>query len=134
MCISWQCINARYLTTTRRPSLRVPLHTCVWDAVKWICGRIAAHLARWYESYASTALYEEPSKLSEGQLERRGIGTSPTDIPEPLRLRGSCTNDGQVHHISRPRVFGAQTSLVGSVCALLLSFGSSLLDAAGSGA
>jgi hypothetical protein len=46
----------------------------VWSAARRTCVRIAQYLAQCRESYTAAVLYQELSKLSDAELERRGIG------------------------------------------------------------
>jgi hypothetical protein len=50
------------------PSL--PLHDRMWKAAR----RIGQYILRCEEAYAAAALYQELSRFSNAELERRGIG------------------------------------------------------------
>jgi hypothetical protein len=45
----------------------------MWRAARHTCVRIVQYLAHCRESYAAVVLYQELSKLSDAELERRGI-------------------------------------------------------------
>jgi hypothetical protein len=54
-------------------SLMAPLHTRAWRGAKLIAAKIATYVACWRQAYAAAALYDELYKVSDAELERRGI-------------------------------------------------------------
>jgi hypothetical protein len=54
-------------------SLGSLLHAQAWRAVRRACGRIGCYFTRRREEWIAAALYRELSKLSDAELERRGI-------------------------------------------------------------
>jgi hypothetical protein len=49
------------------------LHARVWQAAKRASARVAARVARYRDAYTEAVLYQELSKLSDAELERRGF-------------------------------------------------------------
>ena len=60
-------------TTLATPFPTTPLHARVWQAAKRACARVAAHVAHYRDAHAEAVLYQELSKLSDAELERRGF-------------------------------------------------------------
>lgn len=58
-------------TTLATPS--PTLHARVWQAVKRASAHLAARVARYRDAHAEAVLYQELSKLSDAELERRGF-------------------------------------------------------------
>jgi hypothetical protein len=50
-----------------------PLHARVWQTVKRASARVAVRVARYRDAHADAVLYQELSKLSDAELERRGF-------------------------------------------------------------
>ena len=50
-----------------------PVHAHMLGAAWRTCTRIGRYVARCRDSYAAAVLYQELSKLSDGELERRGM-------------------------------------------------------------
>ena len=50
-----------------------PVHAHMWGAAWRTCTRIGRYVARRRDSYAAAVLYQELSKLSDAELERRGM-------------------------------------------------------------
>ena len=46
----------------------------MWSAARRTCVRIGQYVAQCREAHAAAVLYQELSKLSDAELERRGIG------------------------------------------------------------
>ena len=59
--------------TLATPLPTTPLHARIWQAAKRASARVAAYVARHRDAYAEAVLYQELSKLSDAELERRGI-------------------------------------------------------------
>ena len=65
-------MRARSVTSTAfLPN--IPLHARMWCTVRRACARIGQYVAECRESYAAAVLYQELSKLSDAELERRGL-------------------------------------------------------------
>jgi hypothetical protein len=60
-------------TTLSAPLPTPPLHARVWNALRCASAHIAAYLARRRDAYVAATLYQNLSKLSDAELERRGI-------------------------------------------------------------
>jgi hypothetical protein len=60
-------------TTLDELSPRTPLRARIWGAMRRAWERIAAYVARRRNEWIAAALYQELSKLSDVELERRGI-------------------------------------------------------------
>lgn len=50
-----------------------PLHKRVWSAVRRTSASVVAYAARRRDAYVAAVLYQELSKLSDAELERRGF-------------------------------------------------------------
>jgi hypothetical protein len=50
-----------------------PLHARMWGTAQRAWARIGQYIADCRDSYAAAVLYQELSKLSDSELERRGI-------------------------------------------------------------
>ena len=50
-----------------------PMHAHMWGAARRTCARIGRYVARYRDSYAATVLYQELSRLSDAELQRRGF-------------------------------------------------------------
>ena len=55
------------------PLATTPLHARIWGAAKRTFARVAARVARYRDVYTEAVLYQELSKLSDAELERRGF-------------------------------------------------------------
>ena len=51
----------------------IPLHARMWGTARRACACIWQYVAECRESYAAAVLYQELSKLSDAELERRGL-------------------------------------------------------------
>jgi hypothetical protein len=60
-------------TTLTELSPRSQLHVRIWGATRRAWGRIAAYITRRRDEQIAAAAYRELSKLSDVELERRGI-------------------------------------------------------------
>jgi hypothetical protein len=60
-------------TTLATPLPTTKLHARVWQAAKRAAARTAASVARYRDANAEAVLYQELSKFSDAELERRGF-------------------------------------------------------------
>jgi len=60
-------------TISTAPLSKAPLYARIWGVVKRASARVAARVARYQDAHAEAVLYQQLSKLSDAELERRGI-------------------------------------------------------------